>query len=186
MTQIITVRGDAGSGIRFALGFGGVLAIVVGALVLLWPGKTAMVVTAIIAIYAIVAGIVYATGGIVSKTRGGWARVGLIALGVLFIAAGIVAFANLSQTTAGLAVFLGVLVGVMWIVEGITALSTLRDAASKGWSVLFAAFSIMAGIILLFAPAWGASTLWWLLGFSLLILGVINIVRAISYGRRTA
>lgn len=98
MTQAIAVRGGATNGIRFALGFGGVLAIVVGALILLWPAKTAMIVTAIVAVYAIIAGIVYATGGIFSKTRGGWARVGLIVLGVLFIGAGIVAFANTAKT----------------------------------------------------------------------------------------
>ena len=79
-----TVEKSAVNGIRTALGIGGVLAVIVGILILAWPGKTAMVVTAIIAIYAIVAGLVYAGLGIFAKTKGGWARVGHIALGVLF------------------------------------------------------------------------------------------------------
>jgi uncharacterized membrane protein HdeD (DUF308 family) len=169
------------NGIRTALGVGGVLALIVGILILVWPGKTAAVVTVIIAIYAIAAGLVYAGLGIFSKTKGGWARVGHIALGILFIIAGVVALFNIGQTTAWLALFLGILIGIMWIVEGIVALSTLGDAASKGWSILFAILSIIAGIIVLFSPIWGVIVLWWILGISLIVLGIINIVRAFTF-----
>ncbi|MFB7890970.1 HdeD family acid-resistance protein [Microbacterium sp. NPDC056044] len=171
---------SAVNGIRTALGVGGVLALIVGILILVWPGKTAAVVTAIIAIYAIAAGLVYAGLGIFSKTKGGWARVGHILLGVLFIIAGVVALFNLAQTTAWLALFLGILVGIMWIVEGIVALSTLGDAASKGWSIFFAILSIIAGIILLFSPLY-VFALWWILGIALVVLGIVNIVRAFTF-----
>lgn len=172
---------SAVNGIRTALGVGGVLAVIVGILILVWPGKTAAVVAAIIAMYAIVAGLVYAGLGIFSKTKGGWARVGHILLGILFIIAGVVALFNLTATTAWLAVFIGILVGIMWIVEGIVALSTLGDAASKGWSIFFAILSIVAGLVVLFSPVWGAVVLWWLLGISLVVLGIINIVRAFTF-----
>lgn len=171
---------SAVNGIRTALGIGGVLSVIVGILILVWPGKTAMVVAAIIAIYAIAAGLVYAGLGIFSKTKGGWARVGHIALGVLFIIAGVVALFNLGATTAWLAVFLGILVGIMWIVEGIVSLSTLGDANSKGWTIFFAILSIIAGIVLLFSPLYIA-LLWWLMGISLIVLGIINIVRAFTF-----
>ena len=144
------------NGIRIALGLGGVISLIVGILILVWPGKTAFVVTAIIAIYAIAAGLVYAGLGIFSKTKGGWSRIGHIALGVLFIVAGVVAFANLGATTAWLAVFVGILVGIMWIIEGIVSLSTLGDAGSKGWTIFFAIISIIAGIALLFSPLYVA------------------------------
>lgn len=169
-------------GIRTAIGVGGVLAIIVGILIMVWPGRTAMVATAIIAIYAIAAGIVYAVLGIMSKNVGGWARVGYIVLGILFVIAGIVAFANLAQTTAFLAVFLGILVGIMWIIEGVVALSALSGAPSKTWTVIFAILSIIAGIILLFSPLYVA-VLWVLLGISLIVLGIVNVVRAFSYGK---
>ena len=172
---------SAVNGIRTALGVGGVLAVIVGILILVWPGKTAAVVAAIIAIYAIAAGLVYAGLGIFSKTKGGWARVGHILLGILFIIAGVVALFNLTASVAWLALFIGILVGIMWIVEGIVALSTLGDAASKGWSIFFAILSIIAGIVVLFSPLWGAVVLWWLLGISLIVLGIINIVRAFTF-----
>lgn len=175
---------SAVNGIRTALGIGGVIAVIVGILILVWPGKTAMVVAAIIAIYAIVAGLVYIGLGIFSKTKGGWARVGHIVLGLIFIVAGVLAFLNLGATTAWLALFLGILVGIMWIVEGIVSLSTLGDARSKGWTIFFAILSIIAGIILLFSPLWGAAILWWLLGIGLIVLGIIQVVRAFSFSSK--
>lgn len=176
--------GTATNGIRTALGVSGILALVVGILVLVWPGRTAVVVAAIIAIYAIIAGIVYASIGIFSKTMRTWPRIGHVVLGLVFIIAGIIAFMNLTLATELLAILLGVLVGIMWIVEGIVALSSLGDTSSKVWSILFAIISIIAGIVLLLSPLWGAAVLWWLLGISLIVLGIINVVRAFRLGHR--
>jgi uncharacterized membrane protein HdeD (DUF308 family) len=175
---------SAVNGIRTALGIGGILSVITGILILAWPGQTAMVVTAIIAIYVIAAGLVYAGLGIFSKTRGGWSRIGHIVLGIVFIIAGIIAFLNLGAATVWLAAFIGILVGILWIIEGIVALSTLGDAASKGWSVFFAIVSILAGIFLLFNAITGAAILWWVLGISLIVLGIIQVVRAFTFGKK--
>jgi len=169
------------SGIRTALGLGGIVALIVGILILVWPGKTAMVVVAIIAVYAIVAGLIYAGLGIFSKGMSGWARVGHLIGGIVFIVAGIIAFVNLPAATGWFGVFLGILVGIMWIVEGVVSLTNLGDASSKGWTIFFAIISIIAGIVLLFSPLWGAVVLWWLLGISLVVLGIIQIVRAFTF-----
>ncbi|MGL3150104.1 HdeD family acid-resistance protein [Microbacterium sp. A82] len=184
MTKEAVTPKPAFTGIRTALGVGGVLALIVGVLILVWPGRTAIVVAAIIAIYALVAGLVYACLGVFSKGLGAWSRVGHIVLGAVFVIAGIVAFANLSQTTVALAVLLGVMVGVMWIVEGVVALSALGGSASKAWSIVFAIISILAGIMLMFSPMWGAAVLWWILGISLCVLGIMNIVRAFTFGKQ--
>nr|WP_274638254.1 DUF308 domain-containing protein [Microbacterium bovistercoris] len=172
------------NGIRTAFGVGGVIALIVGILILVWPGHTASVITAIIAIYAIAGGLVYAGLGIFSKTMGGWSRIGHIILGILFIIAGIIAFANLGATTAWLAVFLGILVGIMWIIEGVVALTALGGSKSKGWSLFFAILSIVAGLIVLFSPLWSAVVLWWLFGISLVVLGIIQIVRAFTFSSK--
>lgn len=178
-----TARDTATNGIRTALGVTGVLALVVGILILVWPGKTAVVVAAIIAVYAILVGLVYGCMGIFSKTMRAWPRIGHVILGILFIVAGIIAFMNLTLTTELLAVLLSVLVGVMWIVEGVVALSTLGGSGSKGWSIFFAILSVIAGIVLLFSPLWGAVVLWWLLGISLVVLGIMNALRAFGVGK---
>jgi uncharacterized membrane protein HdeD (DUF308 family) len=172
------------NGIRTALGLSGLVALIVGILILVWPGKTAIVVTAIIAIYAVVGGLVYLGLGVFSKSMRGWARVGHIVLGALYIVAGVIAFFNLAQTAAFLAVFLGILVGIMWIVEGVVSLTNLGGARSRAWTAFFAILSIVAGIILLFSPLWGALVLWWLLGISLVVLGILQIMRAFTFGGR--
>jgi uncharacterized membrane protein HdeD (DUF308 family) len=183
MSTDSSLEKSAVNGIRTALGVGGVLAVIVGILILVWPGKTAMFVTVLIAIYAIAAGLVYAGLGIFSKTKGGWARIGHIALGLLFIIAGIIMLMNLQAATGWFAVVFGIIVGIMWIVEGIVSLSTLGDASSKGWTIFFAILSIIAGVLVLFSPLWGAAVLWWLLGIGLIVLGIINIVRAFTFGK---
>ena len=185
MSTESSVAKEAINGVRTALGIAGVLSLIVGILILVWPGRAAMAVTAIIAIYAIVGGLVYGGLGIFSKSMGGWSRVGHIILGVVFIAAGIFAFFNLAATTGWFAVFLGILVGIMWIIEGVVSLTTLGDAASKGWTIFFAIISIVAGVVLLFSPLWGAVVLWWLLGISLVVLGIIQIVRAFTFGKKS-
>lgn len=177
-----SIAQSATNAIRIAIGIGGVTALVVGILILVWPGKSAMVVAAIIAIYAIVTGLVYAASGIFSTYKGGWSRVGHIVLGVLFVIAGIIAFSNLGLTAASLGVFLGILVGIMWIVEGIVALTTVRDFTSKAWPIIFAILSIIAGVILLFSPLYAMLVMFWLLGIFLVVQGIVNIVRAFAFG----
>lgn len=172
------------NGVRTAFGVGGVLSILAGLLILWQPQGSAAFVTIVIAIYAIVGGLVYAGLGIFSKAKGGWARLGHIVLGLIFIAGGIVALFNLQQATAWLAVFVGILVGILWIVEGIVSLSTLGDAASKGWTIFFAIISIIAGVYLVVTPLLGAVVLWWLLGILLIVLGIIQIVRAFKFSGR--
>lgn len=170
------------NGIRTAFGIGGVVALIVGILILVWPLKTAAVGTAIIAIYAIASGLVYAGIGIFSKTLSGWARVGHIVLGVLFVVAGIVALTNLGDTTVFLAIFVGVFIGITWIVEGVVALTTLSSAGSKGWTVFYAIVSLIAGVLLLFSPLYVA-LLWLFVGISLVVLGIVQIVRAFTFGK---
>lgn len=181
MSTEATTEKSAVSTVRITLGLIGLLALIAGILVLVWPVKVAEVVVAIVAIYAIIAGAVYAAMGIFSKTRGGWSRVGHIVLGILFVIAGIVALANLGSATLWFAVFFGIFVGVAWIIEGIVALSTLRDSASKGWTIFFAILSIIAGIILIITPLLGSVLLWLLIGISLVVLGIIQIIRAFTF-----
>ena len=63
MATHTTATPERSTGARAARGFGGVLAVVIGILILLWPERTASVATALIAVYAIGAGVVYAAVG---------------------------------------------------------------------------------------------------------------------------
>ena len=168
--------------VRTALGISGALSLVIGLLILLWPGRTAQVAVGIIAVYVIIAGLVNI--GIGLFWRSGWARIGYIVLGVLFIVAGIFSFTNLPATAAWFGVFIGTLVGILWIVEGVVSLTTVgHSSKARAWTIFFAIVSIIAGVVLLFSPLLGAVTLFLLIGISLVILGVFQIVRAIQFGK---
>ncbi|NHB84878.1 hypothetical protein G7085_10410 [Tessaracoccus sp. HDW20] len=171
------------SGARIALLVEGVIAVAFGIAVLVWPGKTAVALTGVIALYAILAGIVYIAIGLLSKRLSTGGRVGHALLGLLYILAGGFAFSSLKESAAFLAVFLVVMVGVMWIVEGFTALFTLGAVKSKAITVVFAIISVIAGFSLLTSPLWGAVFLWWLIGIAMLVLGVLNIGRSLLGSR---
>jgi len=171
-----------GDALRGAIGLGGVLAFTVGLLVLLWPGRSAMVVTAIVAVYLVVAGLGYVVAALGSRARSGWGRVGHLLLGVLYVLAGGFALSDLSAATASLATLLGLVVGVVWVVEGVVALTTLpMMTGSKAWTAVFAVLSIVAGVLALLSPVWAVATLWWLVGVVLVVLGVVQIGRALAW-----
>ena len=172
--------------VRAAIGASGVVSLLVGVMILVWPVKTVVVVAGIIAVYAAIAGVVNLAIGIFSRTLGGWARVGYLVLGAVFLIAAIVSFANLGAAAAGLAVVVGVLVGFSWIVEGVVGLTMVGDSASKVWTIVYAVISVIAGITVLTSPLWGAAVLWLLLGVTLVVMGVVQIVRALRFGSKPA
>lgn len=174
--------------IRVALAISGAIALIAGIVLLVWPGKTLVLVTGIIASYLVIAGIVYVGLGLFSGKKGGWARAGHIVLGLLYIVAGVIGFLNLQQTAATLALITVIFIGVSWIVDGVVSLTLLHKDGSRAWTIIYAIFSIVAGLIVIFSPLLAAIALWWILGITLVVLGVIQIVRAITLGRdeRTA
>lgn len=167
-------------GARFALLIGGLAAICFGIAVLVWPTKAAVAITGLIAVYAVIAGIVYLALGIFSKGLGAGGRIGHVLLGVLYVIAGVYAFSSLQQSAAFLALFLTIMVGIMWVFEGFAALFTLGKSGSKTFTVVFAIVSVMAGATLLSSPLWGAVFLWWFLGIALIVLGALNMIRSLT------
>ena len=115
---------------------------------------------------------------------GFWSRLGHIAAGLVFIAAGVIAWMNPSTGAAMLAIVVVTFVGIAWIFEGVAALATIGLSSSRGWTAFYAIISILAGIALMFAPLSGFVVLVWWIGISLIVMGVIGIIRAFSLGRQ--
>lgn len=167
-------------GARLALLLAGLAGIGFGTAILVWPTKTAVALTGVIALYAIIAGIFYVGVGLIGKELGAGGRIAHVLLGVLYVVAGAYAFSSLRESAVFLALFLTIMVGMMWIIEGFTALFTLGQSGSKVVSGLFALLSVIAGFTLLSNAIWGAVFLWWFLAISLIVLGILNVVRAIA------
>ena len=169
--------------IRVTLGLTGVLALIAGIFITFWPKNAAVFLTVLLGIYFIIAGLAYVGLGIFSKGISGGARALDIILGVLFVIGGVLMLSNPTESAVVIGIFLGVLIGILWIVEGAVALAQSGSSSSRGWSIFFGILSILAGIVLLFSPLWGSVILFWILGIALIVLGIVQIVRAFTFAR---
>lgn len=185
MSESLTGSTSLLKSIRITLAVSGALALIAGIVLLIWPIKTAEIITAIFAFYLVVAGLVYIGLGVFAGGRGGWSRVGHIALGLLYVVAGVIAFLNLPAAAATLALVVVIFIGISWIVDGVVSLSLLGQDGSKVWTLLYAVLSIVAGVFVLFSPLVAGLAFWLLLGISLVALGIVQLVRAITLGRET-
>jgi uncharacterized membrane protein HdeD (DUF308 family) len=172
--------------IRAALGIAGLVSLVIGVLILVQPQAVGAVVAGFLAAYTVIAGLAYLGIGIFSRALGVWPRIGHLLLGVIFLVAGVITFANLGDAVAVLALLFGIMIGVTWIVEGIVAITLLPDSASKVWTIIYAVISILGGIALVTSPLWGAAILFLLLGIWLIVMGIVQIVRAFRFGATAA
>ena len=183
MSQPSTAAKSVFASVRIALAVSGVLALLAGIVLLVWPGKSLAVITGIFAAYLVVAGVVYVGLGIFSGRGGVWARVGHIVLGLLYVVAGVIAFANLQPVGEFLALVVVIFIGISWIVDGVVSLTLLGRDGSRVWTLLYALLSIVAGVVVLFSPLVAGFALWLLFGISLVALGIVQIVRAITFGK---
>ena len=186
-TPEATTQEHATDGVRVVFGVGGLIAIVLGLFVIFAPktsaGVTLTLVAALIGAYAIVTGIVYFGTALFSRSVGGWARVGHILLGVLYVVGGAIIMSNLVFAGVVTALMFSILVGVLWLFEGVLAFATAAKSENKVWSIIYGIVSVIAGGTLLFSPLMGAVTLWWLLGISMVVLGAVQVVRAFRIGK---
>lgn len=171
--------------VRTTLAVSGVIMLVLGLFILIWPTKTALFFAGIIAVYLIVQGLVYVGSGVFSRSTGGWSRLGHVVLGLLYVVGGILAFVNLFAFTATLVLFIGIVLGITWIIDGVVALSLLNHGSSRVWTIIYAILSIIAGVILLLSPFYVA-VFWWLAGIALTVLGILQIVRSITLRKDAA
>lgn len=168
---------------RAVFGLIGLAALVIGLLMTFQPVKTVGVIVILLGIYFLIAGVAYVVKAIFSSGAKVGARVLDAVLGIIMIVAAIIVFNDRAATAVVFGIFLGVFVGIAWILEGIGSLAQLGDVTSKVWTTLFAIISIIAGFSLLFSPLWGAATLFWISGIALIVIGVVQIIRAFAFGR---
>ncbi len=171
------------NGIRAVLGVSGAVAVILGVVLLFWPAKTIAVLAVFLGIYFVIAGIMRLGVGIFARGIGGGIRTLNIILGILLVIAGVVALKNVSTAATVLVIFALAFIGVGWIIEGVMALVESGRAASSGWAIAYGILSIIAGLVVLFLPASSAVFLILFAAIALIVLGIIGIVRAFTFGR---
>ena len=155
----------------------GVITLLTGVLVLVWPGRTLLVVAVLFGIQLIVTGI-FRFGAAFAADESGATRVLFAVLGVFSLIVGLYAVRHIFITLLAL----GLLLGIFWVVSGVIELfnaiqhKTLR---SRGWTALMGVLSIVAGLVLLAYPGLSLLTLAILLSVWLLVLGLMEISLAL-------
>ena len=109
------------------------------------------------------------------RSRWGW----FVALGVLMIVAGVIALGSLLMATVVTALW----VGVMMIVSG--AFEIVHGFQMKQWGRFFlwiaiGALYVVAGFLVFRNPLLAAGVFTWLLGFGLIVAGVVRIFLAMQ------
>lgn len=173
----------AKNAIRGVYGVLGVMAIVLGIALLIWPGVTLKIAAVALGAYFVISGVVRIVTAIVELgLPGGW-RVLDILVGLLLSVGGVVMLKNSALSGATLAVVVTMVVGVGWMMEGVMALVESWRMPSSAWAVIYALISIIAGCVMLFCPV--ASTGWMIIfgGCALVVLGIVAIVRAFTFGK---
>lgn len=174
---------SAVTAIRVAFGIGGLVTLVIGLMMAFSPTRTASAMAWLLGVYWIIAGVVYIAIALFAKGMKTGARVLDLVLGVLMLVAGVIVSANPSDSAMVLGVFLGIYIGIMWVIEGVVTLLQSGDAPSRAWAFFFGGLSIVAGIALFTSPWWGIQLLFLLTAIGLIALGIVQLIRAFTFGR---
>ncbi|WEV59577.1 HdeD family acid-resistance protein [Bifidobacterium sp. ESL0728] len=170
--------------IRIVYGVVGVVALLLGLALLIWPGKTLVAVAIVLGAYFVVSGAIRIIGAIVENgLPGGW-RVLDILVGLLLVIGGVIMLKNTAISTALLTILVTLTVGIGWIMEGIMALVETWRLPKSGWAIFYAIISILAGIVVLFSPFASVIVLVVFAGIAMVVMGILAIVRAFRFGKK--
>ena len=170
-------------GLRLAFAISGVAALVLGIILLLWPTKTLAVVAVILGINFLITGGIKVAVGIFSHSLSAGMRILDVLLGLFVMVARIIALGNSAATGELLLVFTVIMIGIGWIIEGIIAMAEAGKGPTRTWAIVFGAISVIAGITVLAVPVWTAQWLLLITAIMLIILGVVGLVRAFTFGK---
>jgi uncharacterized membrane protein HdeD (DUF308 family) len=154
----------------------GVITLATGIAVLIWPGRTLLVVAVLFGVQLIVTGI-FRFGAAFAADETGAQRVLLALLGVFSLIVGLYAVRHIFITLLAL----GLLLGIFWVVSGVIELFNAiqhRTMGSRAWTALMGVLSIVAGLVLLAYPGLSLLTLAILLSVWLVVLGLMEITAA--------
>ena len=157
----------------------GAIAVVLGILVLSWPGATLLVMAVLFGCYMLVTGVMGLVEGFSDRHAGTGMRVGYVIMGVLGIVLGLYCLRRIDVTV----LILAFLLSVFWIMRGIMDISAsaARGAvaggavAGNGWLAVTGVLTLLAGVVVLFWPGITLSILVAFAGAWLLFYGLLMI-----------
>ncbi len=160
----------------------GGLGILMGVLVLVWPGLTVLTLVTLISIWLLLIGVVSVVQGVRSVRHGGLGWLGSILLGILELGVGAYLVQRPGLTTLSIITLIGLVFfaqGFVYIINTFTGRSV--SGGRRVLSLLFGLLSAAAGIWLWRYPFHGTLAFVWLLGLYAIISGALTIAMASEY-----
>jgi uncharacterized membrane protein HdeD (DUF308 family) len=152
----------------------GIVSILFGVLAFAWPGPTVLALALLFGAYALADGIL----ALVAAVNGGdrsapawW----LVLVGLLGIAAGIIAFFWPGKTAFALVVMIGAWAVAIGIFEIIGAIRLRHEIDDEWWLILAGIFSVLFGLAVLLRPGAGALAIVWLIATYAIISGALMV-----------
>jgi uncharacterized membrane protein HdeD (DUF308 family) len=157
-----------------------VLAIVLGAIVLAWPGPTILVESTLFGVYLLLTGFL---GLFMAFTlpRSVAMRVLLFICGALTVVLAILSFRHFGDGYAIL--LLSLWIGIGFIFQGISAIAAAigePNLPGRGWHIVLGVISVIAGLVVLVWPFDSILVLALVAGVWLVVLGVVQTIQSLQ------
>lgn len=162
----------------------GLLAVILGVVILAWPGKSLLVAAVLFGIYLVVSGLVMVLLAFSLPLAGGGSRFLHFLAGAASIVLGVLAFRHFGEGYAIL--LLAIWVAVGFIFQGISSVAAAishQGFPGRGWAIFFGAISLIAGLVVLAYPFTSIVTLMLVAGVWLVVLGVAEVIAGITMRR---
>jgi uncharacterized membrane protein HdeD (DUF308 family) len=154
----------------------GLLAVILGVVILAWPGKSIIVASVLLGIYLVVSGVAQVIFAFSLHVSAG-SRILLFISGAASLILAVLAFRHFGEGYAIL--LLGIWIGVGFVFRGVaTMVTAISDPIlpGRGWAIFFGVITIIAGLIVLAYPYDSLVTLTLVTGIWLIITGVFEII----------
>lgn len=155
----------------------GVASLILGVLVLVWPGASLFAAGILFGIYLLISGIFQLVSAF-GTHRATSLRVLAFISGALSIVLGLFCFRGPMQSILLLALW----IGIGWLIRGITqTLAAIHDQnmPARGWQIFLGIVTFIAGIVLIDSPFRSVAVLTLVCGIWLVAVGVVEIITAI-------
>lgn len=155
----------------------GVASLILGVLVLVWPGASLFAAGILFGVYLLISGVFQLVAAF-GTHRATSLRVLAFISGALSIVLGLFCFRGPMQSILLLALW----IGIGWLIRGITqTLAAVHDKAmpARGWQIFLGIVTFLAGIVLIDSPFRSVAVLTLVCGIWLVAVGVVEIVTAV-------
>jgi uncharacterized membrane protein HdeD (DUF308 family) len=156
----------------------GLLTIVLGAIVLAWPGPSILVASTLFGVYLLLSGMVELFLAF-TLPRSAGTRVMLFISGALSLVLAILSFRHFGDGYAVL--LLSLWIGIGFTFQGVTGVAVgigESELPGRGWYVVAGIISVIAGLVVLVWPFQSIAVLTLATGIWLVIIGIAQIVQA--------